>query len=131
MHSQYSSNAIQALRDQQVRFAPREKRLEQIERAETLLREIDVEKTYSYEYVCWRITTFRPETTPLITMSGEELRADLHNFIEDLSESCDLRAEELNQPVHTVEELTKMFSVSSKTISRWRQQGSGQPQADI
>ncbi len=123
MHNQYFSNAIQELRDQQVRFAPREKRLEQIERAETLLREIDLTKTYSYEYVCWRITTFRPETTPLITMTGEELRGDLHNFIEDLSESCNLRADEINQPVHTVEQLTKMFRVSSKTISRWRQQG--------
>ena len=30
---------------------------------------------------------------------------------------------EFNQPVHTVVDLTKMFSVSSKTISRWRQQG--------
>jgi len=123
MHTQYISNALRELRDQQVRFAPREKRLEQIERAETLLREIDLSKIYSYEYVCWRVTTFRPETTPLITMTGDELRLDLHNFIEDLSESCNLHAEELNQPVHTVEELTKMFSVSSKTISRWRQQG--------
>ncbi len=123
MHNQYLSNAIRDLRDQQVRFTPRDKKLEQIDRAESLLREIDLEKTYSYEYVCWRITTFRPESTPLITMSGKDLRNDLHNFIEDLSESCNLRAEEMGQPVHTVEELTRMFNVSSKTISRWRQQG--------
>ena len=123
MHNQYLSNAIRDLRDQQVRFTPRDKKLEQIDRAESLLREIDLEKTYSYEYVCWRITTFRPENSPLITMSGKDLRNDLHNFIEDLSESCNLRAEEMGQPVHTVEELTRMFNVSSKTISRWRQQG--------
>jgi RNA polymerase primary sigma factor/RNA polymerase sigma factor len=123
MHNQYKCDTIRDLRDQQVRFAKRERKLEQIDRAESLLREIVSEKNYSYEYVCWRVTTFRPETTPLITMTGDELRHDLHNFIEDLSESCDLRADEMNQPVHTVEELTRMFSVSSKTISRWRQQG--------
>jgi len=123
MNNQYHNDALRELRDQQVRFTPTEKKLEQIERAEALLREIDAEKTYSYEYVCWRVTTYRPENSPLSTMTGEELRADLHNFIEDLSESCDLHAKEMNQPVHTVEELTKMFNVSSKTISRWRQQG--------
>ncbi len=32
-------------------------------------------------------------------------------------------AEEFGQPVHTVEDLSKMFNVSTKTISRWRQQG--------
>ena len=123
MNSNYQIDAIMRLRDQQVRFAPTDRKLEQIERTESLLREIDSEKTYSYEYVCWRITTFRPEHDSLVTMSGEQLRGDLHNLVEDLSESCNLRAEDMNQPVHTVEELASLFKVSSKTISRWRQQG--------
>ena len=48
--------------DQQVRFAPREKKLEQVNRAERLLGEIDPRKTYSYEFLCFRITDFRPES---------------------------------------------------------------------
>lgn len=123
MHTQYKSSLIQQLRDQQVRFAPREKKLEQLERAERLLREIDLKKTYSYEYVCYRVTTYRPDAAPIVPMSGEDLRHDLSCLIEDLSESADIRADELGQPVHTVDQLSKMFNVSTKTISRWRQQG--------
>ena len=123
MHTGYKSSLIQQLRDQQVRFAPREKKLEQLERAERLLREIDLNKTYTYEYVCYRVTTYRPEAAPIVPVSGEDLRHDLSCLIEDLSESANIRAEELGQPVHTVDQLSKMFNVSTKTISRWRQQG--------
>ncbi len=123
MHSEYIHENVRALCDQQVRFAPREKKIEQLERAERLLREIDPDKTYSYEYVCYRVTGYRPETAPIIPITGLELQHDLANLIEDLSEAADIRAEELGQPVHTVEQLSKMFNVSTKTISRWRQQG--------
>ena len=41
MHTEYQSNIIKQLRDQQVRFAPREKKLEQANRAEKLLAEIE------------------------------------------------------------------------------------------
>ena len=123
MHVEYKSESIRQLRDQQVRFAPRQKKIEQVERAEKLLRETDLDRTYSYEFVCFRITTFRPENAPIVTMTGGDLRHDLHNLIEDLSESANIRTEEVGKPVHTVDELSKMFNVSTKTISRWRQQG--------
>jgi RNA polymerase primary sigma factor/RNA polymerase sigma factor len=44
-------------------------------------------------------------------------------LIEDLSDSADVAVSEVAEPVHTVEELSKMFSVSTKTISRWRDSG--------
>lgn len=123
MHTDYKCELIRELRDQQVRFAPREKKLEQLDRAEALLRDIDTAKTYNYEYVCFRITGFRPERTPIAPIKGVELRQDVHSLIEDLSESANIRANEIGQPVHTVDELSRMFNVSTKTISRWRQQG--------
>lgn len=123
LQNQYIHESIRELCDQQVRFAPRERKIEQIERAERLLREVESSRTYSYEYVCFRITGYRPETAPIIPISGSDLLQDLASLIEDLSESADIRAEELGQPVHTVEQLSKMFNVSTKTISRWRQQG--------
>ncbi len=123
MHSDYKSYAIEQLRDQQSRFAPREKKLEQVDNAERLLREIDSERTYSYEYVCFRVTGYRPDVNEIITISGKQLQHDLLSLIEDLSESADIKAAEIQQPVHTVEQLSKMFNVSTKTISRWRQQG--------
>jgi len=41
MHADYVNPVIRELRDQQVRFAPREKKLEQVNRAEKLLAELD------------------------------------------------------------------------------------------
>jgi RNA polymerase primary sigma factor/RNA polymerase sigma factor len=123
MHTQYKCESISELRDQQVRFAPREKKIQQIDNAEQLLREIQVDKTYNFEFVCFRITGFRMDPGPIVMIGGEDLRNDLHSFIEDLSDSANLKAEEFGQPVFTVDELSKRFNVSTKTISRWRQQG--------
>ncbi len=123
MHSDYKCDSIRQLRDQQVRFAPRDKKIEQVDKAEKLLRDIHSDRNYNYEFVCFRITDFRPEHPPIVKISGEDLQHDLHCFIEDLSESANVSAEEFSQPVHTVDDLSKMFNVSTKTISRWRQQG--------
>lgn len=123
MHTNYEVPSIRELLDQQARFAPREKKLEQIERAETLLSELDPKRTYTYEYVCFRITDFRPASKPQIKISGESLRHDLLLFIEDLSDAADVDVDAAGSPVLTVEELSKKFNVSTKTISRWRQQG--------
>ncbi|MCH5374195.1 MAG: RNA polymerase subunit sigma-70, partial [Planctomycetes bacterium] len=123
MHSGYRSPIIKQLRDQQVRFAPRLKKLEQLERAERLLVEIDPLKTYSYEYLCFRITDYRPELSPQMTLSGEEARHDVRLFVEDVSDAADICVSDLPEQVHTVEDLSRMFHVSPKTISRWREQG--------
>ena len=88
MHSDYKCDSIRELRDQQVRFAPREKKIEQVDCAEILLREIQVDRDYNFEFVCFRITGFRPENTPIVKINGGNLRSDLHSFIEDLSESA-------------------------------------------
>ena len=123
MHHEYQTSIIRQLRDQQVRFAPREKKVEQVNRAERLLVEIDPSKVYSYEYLCFRITDYRPDTTPSQTMPGTEVRHDLRLFVEDVSDSADIPVEQAGEQVHTVEELSKLFKVSTKTIQRWRDQG--------
>jgi RNA polymerase primary sigma factor/RNA polymerase sigma factor len=123
MHADYNIPILKQLRDQQVRFAPREKKVEQVNRAEKLLAELDPSRTYSYEYLCFRITDFRPETVPSTTMTGSDAWHDLRLFVEDVSDAADIRAQEMPEPVHTVEELSKLFKVSTKTIARWRDQG--------
>jgi RNA polymerase primary sigma factor/RNA polymerase sigma factor len=123
MHSAYRSHVIKQLRDQQVRFAPRAKKLEQVERAERLLGELDPGKSYSYEYLCYRITDYRPDASPQSVVTGEEARHDVRLFVEDVSDAANIRATDFPEPVHTVEDLSRMFSVSTKTISRWRELG--------
>ncbi len=51
MHQDYRIALIRELRDQQVRYAPRIKRLEQAERAEKLLSELDAKRQYPYEFI--------------------------------------------------------------------------------
>lgn len=123
MNNSYRNTTLKQLVDQQVRFAPREKKLEQVNRAEKLLTELDTARIYSYEYLCFRITDFRPDANPAVSMSGEEAAHDLRLFVEDVSDAADVRVEDAGEPVHTVEDLSKMFNVSTKTISRWREQG--------
>lgn len=123
MHTDYLIPSIRQLSDQQARFAPRERKIEQVDRAEKLLNEIEPGRTYTYEYVCFRITDFRPPSRPQIKMPGSQLQHDLRLLVEDLSDAADVAAETASEPVMTVEELSKKFSVSTKTISRWRQQG--------
>ncbi len=123
MHTDYLSPILRQLRDQQVRFAPREKKLEQVNRAERLIPELDRSRTYTYEYLCYRITDFRPESFPNFKLSGEEAVHDLRLFVEDLSDAAHVPANTVGERVLTVEELSRLFKVSTKTISRWRQQG--------
>ena len=123
MHTDYKIPALHQLRDQQVRFAPREKKLEQARRAEALLGEIESDRTYTYEYLCFRITDYRPDGPLSGQISGEDANHDLRLFVEDVSDAADIPVESAGEPVLTVEELSRLFNVSTKTISRWRRHG--------
>jgi RNA polymerase primary sigma factor len=123
MHTDYLSPILRQLRDQQVRFAPRDKKLEQVDRAEQLIPELERSRTYTYEYLCYRITDYRPESFPNFKLSGAEAAHDLRLFVEDLSDAAAVPVETAGERVLTVEELSQLFKVSTKTISRWRQQG--------
>ena len=61
MNQEYRVSLIRDLCDYQVRFAPRAKRLEQAERAERLLSELDMAREYPFDFIYYRVTDFRPE----------------------------------------------------------------------
>ena len=123
MNANYVNPVLRQLRDQQVRFAPRDQQLEQANRAERLLTEIDPGRVYPYEYLCFRITDFRPTSFANTKLNGEQASHDLRLFVEDLTDAASVPAESAGEEVLTVDELAKKFNVSTKTISRWRQQG--------
>jgi RNA polymerase sigma factor (sigma-70 family) len=121
--SHYKNPAIRQLKEQQVRYAPRDARLEQIDKAEQLLEELDLAQDYRYQDLCQRITTYRPEMYPDLLVTGEDAAHDLRLFIEDLSDSANIKAESLPEQVLTVEDVSKRFKVSTKTVDRWRNRG--------
>jgi RNA polymerase sigma factor (sigma-70 family) len=123
MGGMYHHPALKQLKEQQARFAPKERRLEQIDRAEKLLGEIEPEKRYPYDYLVFRITGYRPERAPDLVLDGPDVSHDLRLFVEDLSATVGQKAEHAAEPVLTVEGVSRLFRVSTRTITRWRQQG--------
>ncbi|MDZ4687079.1 MAG: sigma-70 family RNA polymerase sigma factor [Planctomycetaceae bacterium] len=121
--STYRNPAIRQLRDQQIRFAPRDVRLSQVDRAERFLNQVDSGKSYRYQDLCEQITQYRPELYPDLVITAEEAVHDLRCFVEDLSDSADLPAEAAGEEVWTVEDVSRRFNVSTKTVARWRDRG--------
>lgn len=123
MGKAYSHPAMKQLTDQQARYAPKERRLEQLEKAEQLLGEIDESKVYPYDYLCFRITGFRPEGRAALTLEGGDVQKDLRLFVEDLSATLRMTVEQVDEPVLTVDEVSRKFNISTRTVSRWRGRG--------
>jgi RNA polymerase primary sigma factor/RNA polymerase sigma factor len=123
MHTDYLSPAIRQLRDQQVRFAPCNKQIQQADSAEKLLNELDPKRTYTCEYVCHRVTNNGYESPADLNVTGKEARHDLRLFVEDLSDAARVPASAVGERVLTVDELARQFCVSTRTVSRWRRRG--------
>ena len=120
----FKNPALKQLTDQQVRFAPPTRRLAQLTRAEALLTEIDPAKNYPYQYVCYRLTDFRPTSYPDLVIEGEDLAHDLCLFMTELARSMPATpVEKMQEPVLTLDQMSKRLNVSTKTINRWRQRG--------
>jgi len=108
----------------QVWFAPARQRQKQIDRAEQLLDIIEKDNEYPFEFVCFRITGFRPaEAAGRRLISGEELAEDLRVFIWKLSGQVAAPARQESEEVYTTKQLAKKLRVSTKTIDRWRKRG--------
>ncbi len=116
--------ALKELTEQQTRYAPPARRQEQVTRAEKLLAEIDPSRSYPYQYVCVRVTDYRSETHPDLLIPGTALKHDLALFIRRVERSIPaVPIEHAVEPMLTLEEVSKQFHVSTKTISRWRVRG--------
>src|SRR5438445_6369076 len=85
--STFKHPALKQLTDQQVRFAPPTRRMEQLARTERLLAEVDAEKQYPYQFVCFRITDYRPDAYPDLLIEGKDLLHDLGLFLAEVARS--------------------------------------------
>jgi RNA polymerase sigma factor (sigma-70 family) len=126
----FKITALKQLTEHQVRYTPLARRREQQANAEKLLAEIEPGKTYPYQYVCFRVTNFRPETGADLLIDSDDLAHDLQLLIEQLApvevptaKAGEEDATASDDPVLTLEEVGKRLNVSTKTIRRWRRFG--------
>jgi len=122
----FKSQVLKELTEQQTRYAPPARRQAQIANAQKLLGEVESDKAYPYQYVCFRVTEYRSDAHPDLRIAGDDLRHDLTLFIRRVGKSVPaVPAEQAVEPMLTLEEVSKRFNVSTKTISRWRVKGLG------
>jgi RNA polymerase primary sigma factor len=120
----FRAPALKELTDQQVRYAPVARRREQVDRAAKLLGEVDANRVYPYQFVCFRITDFRSDTHADLRIRGSDLKHDLAEFIKRVERSIPpLPIEHAVEPILTVEQVAKQLNVSTKTLVRWRIRG--------
>lgn len=103
--------------------SPRRRLLEQIARAESLASEVDPETKYSTEFLTFRLTGYRGESEATEVVSGEALLADLSALVERLCVAAKLQPDDLPDGSIPFDELAEKWSVSRKTIERFRRKG--------
>lgn len=120
-----SRMVVPALADlaRQLRFAPREALLRDIERAEALAAEIDPDGAYGEAWIVARVTGYAPRLEAPATVVGAALLADLSAFVERLSEAATLEPADLPAGWLDPAGLAARWSVSRKTIDRYRKRG--------
>lgn len=114
---------LRLLRDQMVRYTPRDKRLVQIDRAEALMGELEPETNYPFDFLHFRITSVRPHDSNAFVAKGSQWIEDLRAFVEDLSERTPIESDQVGQRFWSAEELADRYGVSVRTIARWRRRG--------
>lgn len=107
----------------QMEFTPTEARAQQVAAAEQLLHNIEPGKGYPLDFITFKITGFHPKGARLEELAGIALQHDLGLLIEHVSDTLDLHAAALSEPVLMIEDVTQRFNVTSKTIQRWRRRG--------
>ncbi len=121
--SDFKVQALERLTEQ-VRFAPPGVRQEQLERTGALHAQIKPDRQYPYPFVCFRITNYRTDDNAKLLISGADLKHDLDLFRERIARSLTTAGLELPaEPMLSLNEVSRKFNVSTKTISRWRKHG--------
>ncbi|MGP1273111.1 MAG: hypothetical protein ACTS22_07240 [Phycisphaerales bacterium] len=117
---------IDAIEDlaRQLRYAPASALVRDLERTEAFAYEVDPAAGYPLDYVVFRVTGYRPEGTAhaLRLIGGEDLLGELATLVEHLSASAKIPLSSLDGAL-SAEELCGRWSVSRKTLERYRRRG--------
>lgn len=110
----------------ELKMSPARLRLRQIAGIDRAIQLIDPAKEYPYSFVAFQVTGYtsrRPGATTEVPMRGKSLITDLVSLAEDLTADQPLPCDVAFGRVYDADTLAKRFSVSTKTISRWRKRG--------
>ena len=108
----FKAQALKELTDQQVRFAPVARRREQVDRAAKLVGEVDAQRAYPYQFICFRITEYRSDAHSELLIRGSDLKHDLAEFIKRVERSIPpLPIEQAVEPILTLDEVSKQLNV--------------------
>ncbi len=96
-----------------------------LDAAEELVRLIDCNQTYPYDFVVFKLTGYRPSQPEVRAevLSGKGLQADLQSLLLDVSESFECSTSDYDETVFDTQALARRFRVSTKTVQRWRKRG--------
>ncbi len=106
-----------------LRFAPTSRIIEALNRAIDLASSIDPDQLYPEDWLVQRITGYRPDLAEPAMIVGKALLSDLSAFTQRISSHAKLDADLLSIPTLSLEELCQRWSVSSRTIERYRHDG--------
>ncbi|MFC1806175.1 helix-turn-helix domain-containing protein, partial [Planctomycetota bacterium] len=108
---------------QLLKYTPRPRKLEQLDRIRTLAASLQPDQSYPYDYVVQQITLFRPDDAPHVVFDAEALLADLMALHHELSDTLDLPVDWAGETVLSLDEVRRTYDVSLKTVRRWRARG--------
>ena len=89
---------------QQLLYAPSDKRIEQVRRAEKFHDEIQPGQAYPFDFVNYRVTGYRTEQTDETVMEAQALAVDLRLLIDSLSRSAPIPVD-VDDPVEAIDDL--------------------------
>ena len=119
----YRNAQVGELAQQLLKYAPRARKLQQLSRIREFAATLQPGQSYPYDFVCYRLTRFKPDDAPHAVFDGRSLLADLMALHHELSDTLDLAVEWAGEPVMSLDEVRRTYDVSLKTVRRWRARG--------
>ncbi len=115
---------VEAIEDlaKQLRFAPRHALLRDLERTEQLVSDIDAQQTYPEDFVVFRVTGYRRNTSGSAMIPGQELLGELAALAEHLSAAARIPIDAVPGAL-SPDDLCARWNVSRKTLERYRKRG--------
>ncbi|MGY8732868.1 MAG: sigma-70 family RNA polymerase sigma factor, partial [Pirellulales bacterium] len=126
MNSSYKSPLLRDLCDQQLATATREQLIAVTHRAEHLVIELPADEEMTFGQISQRLIGCADRFDSANSneqLSGQILQHDLRLLVENFTDAANINSDEVIEPVYTVKTLGTHLQVSSKTISRWRNNG--------